>query len=563
MTIPSPGRAPRALATLARTFGSGAARAKAALLERIAGAARLPAGELAGLQETLLFLLAYPDDRAVLQGARRCAARLRAWTTAAMTSGAARSLRDTGLPASVTVDTWGFPLLIRLRRLHPGDLEVEWDEVADLGPLQAAVVRILHGAEVPGLDDISLEWDDWLAALRVDASQRDLDLLLDLFARAELTPTERESRFDGCGLAVAWQHAGAGSGRAELLWPGAGSHFQARPPPRGHAPLARAVRRPLAGTARLAPARGERFLDFAAAALAARQSEIRPLSYGNPRDVTLADCGRGLVIGLIGVVPEYREALESLYTVLLLRNGVPIAYGPASVAAGCCELGLNLFDEFRGVETRHLYAQYLRVVHRVLGARTFFVTAYGMGAGNPDALRAGSFWFYRRLGFLPANPAVETLARNEEARLRATPGARSDLRTLRRLSDTSVSLDLSGGICRPLALGGIGLAVTRRMTRVHGGEREAAARRDARRVRQALDLDGVPRATVELLAPVLCLDPELERRSAAERGRLARFVAAKAAPAERGADRLLQRCPGFLDALRRAAAQDPAAHADR
>lgn len=260
------------------------------------------------------------------------------------------------------------------------------------------------------------------------------------------------------------------------------------------------------------------------------------------------------MVALVGVVPGYREALESLYTALLLQNGVPIAYGPASVAAGCCELGLNLFEEFRGVETRHVFAQYLRVLHQVLGARAFFVTAYGMGAGNPEALRAGSFWFYRRLGFRPSNPAVEVLAQTEEARLGASPGARSDLRTLRRLSDTSVWFDLSRGACRPLALGRIGLAVTRRIVAEHRGEREAGRRRDATRVARALALGGtVPRATLELLAPVLALDPELERRPARERARLARFCRAKAGPSEGGADRWLQSCPGVLAALSRAA----------
>ncbi|MSR62540.1 MAG: hypothetical protein EXS08_08850 [Planctomycetes bacterium] len=547
----------RALSALCRTFGPKAARQKRVQLERLGATRRLSAAQLVAAQETLLFLLAYPDDPALLAAARAVVPRLRAWTDAAR-AGSAAALGDTGLPGSAMIDTYGFPLLARLTRLFPGALEIDWDEAPDTGKLQAAVVQLLHGAEVPGLDDITLEWDDWFAVGRSDARQRDLELLLELFTRAPLSPTEREWRFDGCELPVRWQLDAAGSARSELLWLRARPHFRRRAPTRSMASFAALVRRPLADPGRLARAAGQRFVDFAAAALAVRQSEIRPLSYGNAEDVTLVECGTGLIVALIGVVPGYREALESLYTVLLLQNGVPIAYGPASVSAGCCELGLNLFDEFRGVETRHLYAQYLRVVHHVLGARYFFLTPYGMGAGNPEALRTGSFWFYRRLGFRPTNARVETLARAEEQRLARTRGARSDLKTLRRLADTAAYLDLSGARCQPLPLGRIGLAVTRRLTHAHGGEREPGLRRDVAAVRRALDLrTPLPRAALELLAPLLALDPELARRPRRDREALGRFLRAKSAPSEVGADAQLAASTSFLSALRRAATPEP------
>lgn len=538
----------RALVALTRAFGPEAARAKREVLERLAERAHLPAARLVALQESLLFLLAHPDDVRVRAAALALVPRLREWV-AALPSALRARLADTGLAGTATVDTFGYPLLERLRRACPGDLELNWDEGPDTSTLQQVASGLLLGAEAPGLDDITLEWDDWLAAARRDPAQRDLELLLDLFARAPLAPAEREQRFDGCALPVRWQHARVGSARVELVWPIASPSFRRRPP----APLAGSipalVRRPLRAR-RLAAAAGERFLDFAACALAARQSEIRPLSSGNPRDVTLAECGDGLVVALCGVAPHAREALESLYTALLLQNGVPIAYGPAALSAGCCELGLNLFEEFRGFDTRRLYAQYMRALYGVLGARLFFVTAYGMGAGNPEALHAGSFWFYRRLGFRPESAAVERLARAEELRLARTPGARSDLATLRRFATSGVRLDLSRGTAEPLALGRIALAVTRRIAREHGGDRARALAHDAARVARALGLGrSVPRAALELVAPVLALDPELARRPRAERAHLARFVRAKGAASERDADAELRAAPGFLAVL--------------
>ena len=66
-----------------------------------------------------------------------------------------------------------------------------------------------------------------------------------------------------------------------------------------------------------------------------------------PADVCLVDCGRGLQVLLAGVLPPRRAPLEALFFFLILKNGVPIAYGPASSFLGCCEMGINLFPEFR------------------------------------------------------------------------------------------------------------------------------------------------------------------------------------------------------------------------
>ena len=50
----------------------------------------------------------------------------------------------------------------------------------------------------------------------------------------------------------------------------------------------------------------------------------------------------------------------------------PCSSRQATIACGCCELGINLFPEFRGAEVRFIYPQYLRALHQLLGASYFF-----------------------------------------------------------------------------------------------------------------------------------------------------------------------------------------------
>jgi hypothetical protein len=346
---------------------------------------------------------AYPDDGQVLRRVRALIPRL---------------------PHTDNVYAYSYWVLRRLVRLFPGRIEIEWDEVEDDRALLDALDLLVLPGESQALEDTSLSLRDWFLQAKSNPDTTDLEFLIDLLEGTSLSPAARVFLFENADLPI--RYRGPGRARIELR-PGR-IHYQRRGIESGRLPLASHIRRPLRRVTR----GGQRTIDLALQALCARNLEIYPLVYANPSDVVVADCGRGLSVVLIGVLPEWRSALESLYVFLPLKNGVPLAYGPASVCLGCCETGVNLFPEFRGAETRSIYAQVMRVLHHRLGADYFLLTRYAMGEENEDALKAGSFWFYRKLGFAPTNPEVELLARAEEVRMAAEPGYRCDRRTLRR-----------------------------------------------------------------------------------------------------------------------------------
>ncbi|MHC4933226.1 MAG: hypothetical protein ACYTGV_13660, partial [Planctomycetota bacterium] len=285
--------------------------------------------------------------------------------------------------------------------------------------------------------------------------------------------------------------------------------------------------------------------DLALKALCCRNLEIAPLIYAYDRDVLLADCGKGLQIALAGVLPDYRDAMESAFFFLVMKNGVPIAYGPASISFGCCEMGINLFPEFRGGEIRHIYAQFMRLLHHVLGVQYLFLTRYGMGEHNPEAIRSGAFWFYRQLGFVPTNPEVEALARSEERKRASNPAHRSDRRTLRRLSHTEAFFDLSRGAVRPVDLGGMGVRQSRLIEERYGGDRPLAERRLASRMARALGIadlrawDAHARRALRIFAPFLALGRNPAGWSARSRAAMVRIIQAKGSRSERKVDRML------------------------
>ncbi len=544
------------LQALSRSFGRGAARQKLQLLEELDGAERLPVRKLAVLHDLLCFMRAYPDGEGVLERVVEVGGSLRERVGELPDGEETAALADSGFPGAVNRHPFSYPTVRRLLTSFPGCCDVVFDELEEQCALHNALVLFVTNNECQGLDDIRLTMDEWAAGSQGDRSLSNLEHLVAIFEGSGLPLEQRAFVYDQCGIPVRYHLAEPGTGRCELAWEVDEIRFQRREISRAQPRLAREIARPLPRLRLLTPARGERLIRLADAALCSRLLEIAPLMYANPADATLVECGHGLRVALIGVVPEYRDTLESAYFFLILKNGVPIGYGPASVCLGCCEMGINLFPEFRGAEIRTIYAQFMRSLHQVLGVRYFYLTSYGMGEGNPAAIRTGAFWFYRKLGFRATNPEVEALARREEQKMAADAAYRSDVKTLRALSHTYAYFDISEGTCLPLDLGAIGMRQSRFIAERFGGDRRRALRSSVAQVRRLLGVRSIrgwtipERRALELYAPLLAMVPELPRWSARDKRALLRVIRSKGARSERAVDQLASRHARLSQALR-------------
>ena len=400
------------------------------------------------------------------------------------------------------------------------------DELADDGPLIDTLTLLVTPGEELGLEDMGISLQEWFSACRPARLTSDLAFLVHLLRDSSLSPRLQGHLYEQCNLPIRFE----GRHPSQIVMTGGRTSYQKRPFSRRREPIASVIRRPLGATSSGKPSLVDRALET----LAVRPLEIYPLTHANPADVTVVDCGRGLGVVLIGVLPSRRSALEALYVFLITKNGVPIGYGPAAVFVGCCEMGINLFPEFRGGDIRETYAQLMRVLHHRLGVDYFYLTRYGMGENNPAALASGAFWFYRKLGFQPTNSKVDRLAREEEARMRAEPGHRSDRRMLRRLSRTEACFDLSDGRRQPFDFGALGVAVSRMTARDFGGDRSRATAETAARLSGLL---AVPEdhPSLRMLAPLLALVPDIDRWSRTDIRRLAGIVRAKGGGSERRA----------------------------
>lgn len=563
-----------ALAAAAAQFTASARREKLRLLGLLAECRIEEPHVLRIFHDALCFLQAYPDDAKVLASVDQALdgfpARVKRLGLAA-----ARRLRDSGIAGTSLDSPFGYPMARWLAGRFPRDVEIHWQKFSDEERLQESLVLLLNPTEHDAVsDEGGLGWRRWLDVARAGRGLTDLQVLLELFDRAKLDQTTRDWLFESLALPIGWRLDGPGASRtfARLPWPRPVFHT-GRDPQSGRpdrADFIREVRRPLPSLRAVPRRLAESLIEAARLAMAIRFRELFAFSYANPDDVLVADPGRGLRIALIGILPRSRLPFEGYYAYLALKNGVPVGYGAAWQLFGALELAVNVFEPFRRGESAFILSQVLRAYHQAFGMRSVVVDPYQIGHDNLEALKSGAFYFYRRLGFRPRDPAVRRLAELEQEKIARDPSLRTPLPMLRRLARSEIYLPLSAGDLdaeRRVTASSLARLVTGQIARRFRGDRPAAARAASATVAAALDAErrshwpSDERHAFEQLSLLVALIPDLARWPAAERRRLVQVLRAKGGRSEARYLRLLN----GHDRLRRSleALVSPSAHPPR
>ncbi len=496
-------------------FGDGAGDRKLDLLKFLQ-THRLPgAKDVLLLHETLCFLRAYPDSPQVLAQIEKMLAGfarrsdLRKHHRALVNSGiAGTSIRFSFFEATalwvakrwranLTIDWAGFEQDERAQRLE------------SLLPLLA-----LH-CEMPGLDAYAFELRQWLHRLK-GPRETDASFLLRRFEHTGLDSFAREILFEEIEVPL---HLAPGldtPARTREKYPKGDVVCQATPLRRLRPSLSKEVRR-LPESARLLSSReGRPLVDLARGAMAARNRDLDAFAYADCRDVRLVRCADGYQFAFIGVIPERRFLLESLYGFLVLKNGVPIGYGTYTGLFNSAEIAFTIFDTFRAGEAARVYVWALAIAKRVFGFNTFVIDPYQLGADNEDAVRSGAWWFYQKLGYRPKAASYLRTMRRELKHMRTDPAHRSSPETLRRLATENVYLHLARprkDIIGELPLANVGLHITRFLAERFGADRHRAGKdcsRDAAKLlglRRLSRLSAGERLAWERWSPLILLLP--------------------------------------------------------
>lgn len=547
------------LAALRRRFDPAAERARTSLLRRAAAVAlsRIDPADLLAYHEELLFLAAYPPSRRVLAAAEEELRRVAAATTQPAYRAA---LAESGIANTPVEHAFTAEMLAWLTRRPVRSLDLAWHDGSAGPALDTLLAALATPLEADGLDEPDCSTRRWLALAAGGGGRAAVRWLADRLLSLPGPLAARDQLVDGLDLRVRFTPRPHDS-RTFIRFPRRPLFVQAEPLLRDP-DLGALCAAPLpAGRSAPLPLRAaQRVIDTARATLCIRQRETDPVTYANPREVWLLPLERGLDVAVIGMLPQRRLPLDSYFGFVAARNRVPLAYGGGWMFFDRCEIGINLFDTFRGGESAYLFTQVLRVYRRLFHVGYFQVDPFQFGADNDEAIRSGAFWFYHRLGFRPRQPALQRLAADESARIEREPGYRSPPRTLRRLARSQLVLRAADPNARRPAAPApdprrIGLALTRYLGRRFAGDRARAEALCVREVTGALctgDVDRWPRsarAALQRFAPLCAMIGDLPRWSADDKVRLTRVIRAKAGRGERGFVLALQRAGRLRAAL--------------
>jgi hypothetical protein len=533
-----PGPALRELESVRADFGEGSAARKSGLLLILDKATLKSAGEVLRLHEAAAFLRAHPDDRQVLAIVERL---LGNFARRADLRRFRRQLADTGIAGTALNYSFYSATARRLAARWGRHLHVNWRDSGPQARLEGRLPLLASYAETPGLDEYYLPLKQWVARLK-GPRETDAQFLLRRLGRLGASDAERDLLYDELELALTLEPGPTTPSRTTAIYPRPRIHYQKAPLRRARPDIRRELARRPPVIRALSERDGAALIELARNAMVTRSRDLDAFIHGDPRDVRLIDCGEGLEFAGIGVVPERRLMLESVYAFLTLRNGVPVGYVLTSALFGSSEIAYNVFDTWRGGEAGHVYGRVLAMTRAVFGSRDFTIFPYQLGGdGNSEGIRSGAWWFYQKLGFRPRDPAVLALMEKELARMTKKPAHRSAPATLRALASENMywySGRPRDDVIGILPLHRAGLAVTDYLAARFGTDRERGERICAEEAARRCGARGWQRwPAAERLwwmrwSPLVLLLPGVETWAPADRAGLVMVVRSKGAQRE-------------------------------
>ncbi len=536
------------------------------ILSEISHRERLSPSEFARLHEAVLFLRAYPHSRrvrdateAILRGVPERIALLEE-------RGEDLSIFDeleyAGVAGTTVATEFSYPVTRWLSENVSG-VEASWDVHEQPDRLGEGLTRFLPLLEEEALADAIVPHTEWLSAA-VGPGGRDLQWLLDRFARLDKSEAEKAELFDALGIITSWRLGRSPYSRTLLRKPGPPPFFHTRPLlSRRETDFAGILAGPPMPARRLSRREGERMVDVSRGTTTARYREFYGFTHGDPSTVIAGRPGRGLEIFFFGIRPEARLPLRASHTAIYFVNGVAVGYFEGLSLFERMEVGFNIYYTFREAESAWIYAQVLRLCRQVTGVSSFSIDPYQIGYQNKEAIESGAFWFYRKLGFRPTDPRVAALVKREERRIAQRPGYRTSTATLHRIATCNLlyevnsrqsTVDSGKSEWDQFHVRRLGLAVNRRMARQFGGDAERIRGASTSSVARKLSVNPSrwkvgERKSFESYALVLDLIPDLARWSPQEKRDLVEVIRAKASRTEAAYLRRMQRHRRLREAL--------------
>ncbi len=392
---------------------------------------RVPKKAIQSYYDTLLFLIAYPDNKSIYQLASQSLQQLS--SLIASDENLKRGLYNSGITKTSLCAAFSFEIVKWLRKEHPENITLRSFE-ADDGHIKYIVASVLPKVESEILQDANATWKSWLKkSLKKGADI--LDRLIAVFDEADIRPEIRDELWNAIGIDV------------EISFPSHTHLPDSLFTPYYHRSLikknfVKLQQGPKPVRVEITESEAEQIIECGRTILVRHLREIDPITFTAARLVSFYRLPRGLNVALLGMVPERRHPIDSYMGYVVFKNGLPISYAAIWVLFDSGRIGLNIFPSYRGGESKYIFEQLLTLHQKVYKLNRFSVDPYQIGKENSEGINSGSFWLYYHAGFRPIREEQKKLAEAEAKKIKSIRGYRSPASTLRKLADSRLELVL-------------------------------------------------------------------------------------------------------------------------
>lgn len=242
---------------------------------------------------------------------------------------------------------------------------------------------------------------------------------------------------------------------------------------------------------RLTHKQKKHLVSIARATLIFMYRETEPFSYADKNELQLFELENGISIALYSMIKEQRLSIESYVGYLLFKNGIPVAYGGGWIFGERCQFGINILPPFRKGESSYFFSQLLRVYHKYYGVKSFVIKPYQFGRNNTEALKSGAFWFYYKHGFRSDKEELQALAIQESEKKRKDNKYRTPVSLMKKFTGATLSLNLSKKTIPLFDAAIVSQAITDFINTEYNSNRNAALRACVKKSKKELSINAL------------------------------------------------------------------------
>jgi len=401
--------------------------------------AMLPVRGIKTLQfyyDTLLFLIAYPDNKSVYNLASQSLHQLDAYILSHEKARA--GLYNSGITNTPICAAFSFEIVKWLRQRYPKNTRIYSIEASD-SHIKYILSVVMPKVESEILMDANTTWKLWLKR-SMKKNEDMLDRLIAIFDEADIRPEVRDELWNAIVINV------------EINFPSNSCLPDSLTLPYYHRSLIKKniKRQPDVKPILVDVSESEatQIIACGREILVRHLREIDPVTFTAVNLISYHRLPRGLSVALMAMIPERRHPIDSYMAYVVFKNGWPISYGGSWILFDSGRIALNIFPAYRGGESRYIFEQLLKLHQRVYQLNRFSVDPYQVGKDNSEGINSGSFWTFYHSGFRPIREEQNKLAEAEALKIKSTKGYRTPVFILKKLADARLELLLQKNAVR-------------------------------------------------------------------------------------------------------------------